>query len=439
MPAGMTMEEFLGHSTRGSRGQMLKGWSKSDGKILVWLSRKAKIHALWRHGFQKVVELKDKPPEIWGEKFPCFEEDEEILKNQNARDRDTKARKFPPQKCGYCRFLEDLYQEIVGGRMSWTEPVFQFQTPDKQKTMIMRAGGMLGFFGSPKLTDDEKLELREAGVFVKEAFKQVSKVKAEYLFCVVKDDDPKAGVQITIEPAGLGDKMRLEIKKQIKSRREKGDPYQNPYPFLWEYDDKAESFNDYYSVTPMIDERLSPEIAKLIDGPPPNVEGILKGQSKKMIRAALEEHCLIGIDWDDYFPPGEAEADSKDKDEAPGEISSQDDDGLDGSLASVGVGKAGAIEASSKKEAPADEDLVACDDCEKAMKATDPKCPHCGKAYEVEQAAPAEPPPPPALKKRSEAKKELAEKAAPAPAEKKPVQSKLPSAAFEGGNDDIPF
>jgi hypothetical protein len=441
---GMTMDEFLNHSTRGGRGQVLKSW-KDKGKILVWLSRKSRIHCLWRHQFMRVADLKDKPAEIWGDKFGCFETDEDVLRNQNFRDKDTKQRKHPPS-CGYCRFLEDLYQEIVGGKMSWTEPVFRFRTPDGRTERIMYAGGLLGFFGSPKLTDDEKGELRDKGIFVKEAWKQVSKPKAEYVFSVVDDSDVKSGVQIAVETSGLGDKMRRVLRDQLKSRREKGDPYQNPYPFLWEYDDKAESFNEAYGVIPMVEEKLTPEIAKLIDGPPPNLDHIVGGKSRTAVRAMLEEHCcLSGIDWTSYLPDEAAERDSKDKD-AP-EVGHLAEDEQDDSPE----------EAAAPEAPPASEpdDMVACDGCETPMPATAPKCLACGKVYEVEQAAPAipPPPPPPPLKKRSEAKRELAQKTFPIPtpppappptqsAQTAPATSPVSAglaAAFEGSDDEIPF
>jgi hypothetical protein len=416
--SGLSMEEFLGHRTSGGGAKVLKNW-KEDGKILVWLHQRAGIHCLWRHPFYRRVELKDKPPEIWPERFNCFEVDangnpnEEVLVNRYRRDKDTKARLFSPT-CGFCRFEEDLYQSWHRKELSWTDEVFRFRAG--QKTTTLHVGGVTGLFRNPKLTDDEKAEIANIGVFQKEAWKYDTRVKPEYLFCVAVGNDPKSGIQKAIQPQGLGDKMKIEIGKQIKARGPKGDPTRNPYPFLWEYSESG-SFDDAYTVTAMTEEKPSPEILALINSDPPDVSTFTRGQSKKLVRTALEQACVLDVDWDDYFPPGELE--QQPREEAPAEQQTR------------------TPEVKGPQE---DDDMCACDQCGEAMKASATKCPHCGKSYVVEAATPPKevplPPPPPPLKKRSEAMREK---------ERGEVQQKesagpgITPDMFGGDASDLPF
>lgn len=388
------MEEFLGYSVRGSRGQVMKSW-KDKKKVLVWLNRKSGIHCVWRHGFKKVVRLKDKAPDVWMEKFRCYEEDEDVLVNQNRRDRDTGLRLYPPT-CGYCRFLEDIRQEVQSKNVDWCTPVFRFDAGNKVE--VLHAGGIIGFFKSDKLTDEEKAEMAAVNVYQKTAFKEETRAKAEFIFCVVDDADPRSGVQMTIEPVGLGDKMKRAIGDQLKARREKGDPTKNPYPFLWEYFADA-SFDDAYSVVAMVEEVPSPEVARLIDGPGPDIAPIIRASPQAQVRAMLEEYDVMGIDWKGYFPDVPEVGEVKDPGAKAHEV-----------------------------RGPAADD-VACDECGKAMSAAATKCPSCGKAYEVEEAAakpPSMPAPPPP--KKAEAK-----------APESPPAKHAVSDAFGGGDDEIPF
>jgi len=215
--------------------------------------------------------------------------------------------------------------------------------------------------------------------------------------------------------------MKEEIAKQMKARKEKGDPIRNPYPFLWEYDEHA-NFSEMYSVTPMIEDAPSAEIQRLIDGPGPDVSHITRGQTRKMVRTLCEQYCVLDVGgWEQYFPPAE--------------------DDLDAAPAQGPVAQEGPVDGGSvTTNEPVEDDLVACDGCEKPMKATDTKCPHCGKTYEVEQAAAIPPPPPtPPLKKRSEAKAAQAAQASlptpPAP----PVGGGIDPSLFAGDGDEIPF
>lgn len=421
----MDMEQFLGHRTGGSRSSVLKNW-KDDGKILVWLNRNAGIHCLWRHPFYRRVDLKDKPPDVWSDRVRCFDSspdgrgNEEILVNRFRRDDTTDERLFPPT-CGFCRFLEDLRRAIRAGEVSWTDEVFVFRAG--QKRVAMHAGGLVGMFGSKDLSDEQKAEMASVGVYTKDAWKYDGRVKPEYLFVIANGNDPKAGLQSAIQPKALGDKMKVEIGKQIKARGAKGDPTQHPYPFLWEYSESG-SFDDAYTITAMTEEKPSPEILKLIEAPGPDLSQHTRGYSRKMVRTMLEQACVLDVGgWGQYFPDQPDEPEQQARPERTPEV---------------------------KGPAPED-DLCECDGCGKPMKVTAPKCPSCGKSYEVE-GAPKELPPPPApppLRKRSETKKEQAasQGVAPNPGVAQPAQQQqsLPgpgdafAGAFEGGNDDLPF
>ena len=122
------------------------------------------------------------------------------------------------------------------------------------------------------------------------------------MFCVVDNDHVSDGVQVTIEPAGLGDAVKDVFAARKKSKGVTAGNYAvNPYAINWEHNEKAADFGDRYKATAM-DFPLTPEVSALIRGPIPDTSRYTRHFNVRTMRATLERHCLIkGLPWDWIF------------------------------------------------------------------------------------------------------------------------------------------
>lgn len=421
----MSIKDFLGHQAQAPRGAFLKNW-KDKGSVTTWLHRNADILGLWRHQFPRLVPLEDKQTgakrvEVWGHSYNCHET-EDLLKIQFRRDPKDNSRVAPPEVCGFCKMLEHIYQGIDNGSIDWTQEVFRFEGAGNKNNpsgvVTLHAGGLVGAYNG-NLTEEEKAELRAHKIFPSEAWKEKAQASLNYLFCVVDDSAPSAGVQVAIETSLLGDKVKTVIKDQLISRgEEEGDPSVNPYAIQWQHHPKESEFQKKYHAVALLKTQLTPEIDKLISGPPPDTDNLQEKFNAQSMRAIMEKHCLIDLPWDQFF--GKSDGTTKPTVATPS---------VPGRKATSAV----PVTAPKPKAAPTPEvEMVACDECGKEMPITASVCHHCGATYDVDPVAP-EPPPPPVkvLPKRSAAAKKT-----PAP-----VAPPVAPSADEGdvNEDDIPF
>ncbi|NJL44348.1 MAG: hypothetical protein HC945_03480, partial [Nitrosarchaeum sp.] len=142
-----------------------------------------------------------------------------------------------------CRTWYIVEKLVDEGKLSWTDVVFKFEGDEEDLELL--AGGMCGMFQKDTLSKAQKKELREAGVRQDEAFRQNIQARAGFMFCVVDDANPGAGPVVATESKSLGQKMQLEIKKQMKRDPQRGDPTLHPYPFEWKYDKDAKIQDRY--------------------------------------------------------------------------------------------------------------------------------------------------------------------------------------------------
>lgn len=394
----MTLDEFLGHTTNAPKSAYLSGWrkrpppaGKTKPSVRVILHQHVGFEVLWRHQWKRMFEI-DGKMDVNFANLVCHEE-ERVIKAQHRRlDDDTRS--LPPQKCGMCKMIEWVRQRINDEEMAITEPLFRYVSDvDPSHNATLRAGGITGLFGGDKLTDDEKLEMRKHGIFKKDAFKEKALAQANYAFVVVEYDAPAEGVQIAVESALLGDKMKTAIFDRISSLgREEGDPLVNPVVFEWEYDpaDGIE-FQKKYAARVIQKLALTDQMKMLIDGEAPTeqLERLRRKFNPLQLRAELEEHALVKLPWDEFFGPVEA------SEESAGEAEEGDERiGVDAEI--------GEVSSSSQPQSiPVDageDEIVACDSCSKDILITDKKCKHCGHVYEAEPA----PVPPPKRLTRSE-------------------------------------
>ncbi len=411
-----SIDDFLNHkSGSGGGGSYLKRWKK-DGEIVVWLHTGFIPTAVWQHPFPKPVVTEDKDTgearrNVWGGAYTCHE-GEDVLKKQFFHNNDG-SREVAPRACGFCRTIEWFRLMVGSGKLHWCKPIFRFEATDPRDTRVVHAGGIFGAFGDRKMTEAQKAELAKYGISPKVAWNESAMAKGNYLFVVVNDADPGSGVQKTTETGLLGDKVKEVIRVAMSPDSlgpEKGDPMRSPYPLRWIYMEKEILPQKKYAARRVENKQLTPQIAKLIRGPMPEVGDVLDPFDPATLRAVLEQHCLIkGVPWDKIF---------------------------EGAAGRPAASRAPAQPPPPEPSAPADagdtgEEMFACDKCDKPMLASATTCPHCGERYDVETA----PAPPPPLAKRSAAARGPAASPPPPPTTTLPV----PDGNDDFSEDSIPF
>jgi len=377
----MGIDEFLDHKGAGSGGRGFLGNWKEEGRLDVWLHPAGRFAALWSHRWLRLV--KDRESELLilrGWRWKCMEK-ESILKKQKYRE-DDDSREFPPVVCPDCLLIEWMRIEVNEGRLAWTDEVFRFTPEDEsQEEVVLHAGGMTGQIGEAfkkkTITRDDKVELRRAAIRGDEVYKEEMAARLQYVFTVVKHDEPDEGCVIAIESQTIGDKTKKVIRdRQEDDGKEKGNPLKNPYGFRWVYDANKE-FSAKYDVKPMLSLTVSDGIQAAFDEAPPDIADIIAPGNVAEMRLSMESSWCgpkgVTPPWDEIFGPAEeavkgtpeAEA-ASDFNYGANEAADDDDQGDDDQ---------------GDAEGDDDDDLYACEVCKKGS--ADPnKCEHCGAEYD---------------------------------------------------------
>jgi hypothetical protein len=406
---GMSLTAFLGHRTSGGSGEYLEPW-RDKGSVRIWLHTTAAFHALWNHNWPIVKTIKDKQTKedrlmVFSSRFVCHDP-ETVTRKARFKDDDGR-REHAPVRCPMCLMLDWISAEIAAGRLDWCEPLFKFDGDDPEKCVTLFAGGMVGLFGKKDLSKDEKQEMRKAGVVVRDAWRQKAEVRCQYLFQVVDDADPSAGVVKALEAGDLGDKLKTELNKEIKKRGDKGNPGINPYPLLWEYDENEPQFGKKYAVTALSDDRPTKTILNLIRGPKLDLSKDIAPGNCIELRAAMETHAVYELPFDKFFeivereglmdeaaqakrnakptskPQTKPAARPAAKDEDDEE--EDEDDEPESEPPPKKVQTKPAATAQKKQTAPPPEDEEEggpCDFCGEHLSDDDLTCPHCGATFD---------------------------------------------------------
>ena len=311
----MSLEEFLQHRGNAPRGQFLDGW-KEKGFLHAWLHRKRPFASMWQHRLPvidiKEDELRQCKRVVTTRGFSCGEE-ESVLRDQYRRDKETGQRTSPPESCSICRMVEHVHQCVIRGELHWLAPIFDFDTGDPQRRVIIRASGMWNGYKPDRLNDSQKSEMEEAGISPKYGWKENCQAQLNYVLCIVDDDDLSKGVQIMKEGMALGDKVKLAIAKEMKRHPKNpsmGNPILHPYAFRFEYASEATPDKKYEAFR--VDLDLRPEVMTLItETAPPDLSMFTGSFSRATLRAQLESAALVELPWDELFPPEEDEEPKK--------------------------------------------------------------------------------------------------------------------------------
>jgi hypothetical protein len=307
----MDLNSFLGHTTSaGRKSNYLSGWKKR-GKIDTWLHTQAPILAIWRHGIPRIVErtdkeTKEKSVQVWSGNWPCWE-DEDVLKKQYRRDRDTGLRTHPPVICPVCKLLDYIRDAVEQGEIEIHDELFHFEGDDPDKAITLHAGGMYNGFNV--LEEDEKKALRSHGVNLRDAWKENGMAKASYAFAIVDNDNPQEGVQIAIETVSLGEQVQSVIGKAMLDADEEGNPMLNPYAIRWIYNATQSDPRKKYDAAKVGRIKLTDAIEELISSEPPTeaMEKLAKRLDPSELMERLQEaYCGpedFVIPFDELFAP----------------------------------------------------------------------------------------------------------------------------------------
>ncbi len=398
MPAKeLTMEEFLEYSGSESGGGSVLKW-KEDKEVDVLLHPKAPYYGVWSHSWYALVQDREtNADKIIFTRFNSYEDDS-VLKRARFRGDGKKEddahrypwhsepvnyygiRENPPVVCPFSLLVEWVREHIDGSvpadqQISWLDKIFDVDTASgDEHSQVIHAGGFTGMFGAKDLTKDELVALKKAGVRRDEAFKESGGARLQYVFCVVPYAKPSEGAVVCIEAEALGKKFKQHIKDL---RDDKRDPREQPVVFRWKFDEDKD-FSNKYSVAVRINDPITVEHREALaaDYPKDKLDRIVTDSNLVLLRRSFEQFWCHKVKppWDAIFAPAMERYKGK-----PCALAPEDQEGSDADDSSAGGDEAAA---GSDAAAPADED-VQCDNpvCGKAMKLSDPACPHCGAVY----------------------------------------------------------
>jgi len=363
------LDGFLNDTGRGGSAWLSK-W-KEAGKIVVWLHPKSSPVKVYAHSFIVEDEIKDdetgKKKKIL--RFPKFvgPDSPEVYDKQFFRNRDHGGPERAPDRDPFLILREWLRVKCEANELAHDDVVFEW-TDHKNSSII-------------KWTAGELSGLVKTG---KRNFNHTLTAKCEYILAVVDDAHPDKGTQIARESNLLGQRLREEIKNQIESDGDDGNPEINPYAFKWTFDGSV-AIASMYGVSRFNRAKLTDEIREVFAADPPDIAKYAEVHPDDMtkIRAAFEAAAQIDLPLDQIFSEDPAvrrailrgdvvKSGGTAGRRAPARETKTDDDEP-------------APRARKKVErAEPDAERIPCDECGHPMLPTEAKCPKCGAEYEVD-------------------------------------------------------
>lgn len=386
------LDGFLSDTGRGGSAWLSK-W-KEAGKIVVWLHTKSSPVKVYAHSFIVEDEIKDdetgKKKKIL--RFPKFvgPDSAEVYDKQFFRNRDHGGPERAPDRDPFLILREWLRVKCEAGELAHDDVVFEW-TDHKNSSII-------------KWTAGELSGLVKTG---KRNFNHTLAAKCEYILAVIDDAHPDKGAQIARESKLLGDKLREEIKNQIESDGDDGNPEVNPYAFKWTFDGNA-SVANMYGVSRFNRAKLTDEIRDALASDPPDIAKYAEVHPDDMtkIRAAFEAAAQIDLPLDQIFSEDPAvrrailrgdvvKSGGTAGRRAPERERQRETEAEPTPRTRKKVERADdadeepAPRTRKRKEEPKPEPKpepkrIPCDECGHPMLPTESKCPKCGAEYEVD-------------------------------------------------------
>lgn len=280
---------FTKHAKQsGFGGQWLNDW-KDDKKIVIWLHTRVPPAACWSHAFMLIDVVEDKenggsPKRIM--RYPRFvsPDPEPVHRNQFFR-RDDDVMRVPPDRDPFLLLREWLRRS---DHLGIEQPVFQWKNPKDNEVTTWVRGELSGLVKRARSNFGHSLD-----------------TKQEYIFVVVRNDDPGQGAFLARESQLLGRKVSEVItQQQGMLGDEGGDPLLNPYPFVWEANKKASSPMDMYKAYKHESAECTDEVWAAITSdefPDPAEFCTPRDGDMEKVRAAMEAAAQVDLPLDEIF------------------------------------------------------------------------------------------------------------------------------------------
>lgn len=315
-------------------GAYFSRWKKREPPVAdVWLSCTRKPVTFYRHNFPEIVSYEkdgESVTKTFTKPVNCYEDD--AVNDNRKRDKNTGKRLAPPRVCPICLLVEWVREQVLSGAWSpkthevegkvvpLTEeervgrslvtPLFAFDAKDDEEETVITAGGFVALY-SDKQPEEWTKAMKKAKLSPMDTWKENGLAKLNYLFCLVDNEDPGAGIQKAIEPNLLGDKVVDELARIRESKGAKGDVYQYPFALRLKHKPKEKQFDKKYDAFRLEDLELTDEVEALIRGPAPDISNDLALFDPKSVLARMQGHAQVkGIPWDEIFKPGIAHFES---------------------------------------------------------------------------------------------------------------------------------
>jgi len=453
------VDKFLSHRGSDSSGVNRLGNWKKEGSIDLWLHKERVPQPLWKHSFHRIEARENKETkriskEVWSFDFVCHES-ESVLKRQFRYEDDDITREVPPEVCPFCKAIHWVRTQVKKGKLDWKAPIFRFEGSDKEKNVVIHAGGWWNAYKEVERDTEEYDELSEAGIYIKNAWRENGIAKLNYVFTVLDNANIDEGLKVSTEPGLLGDKVKAVIRKAMEELGdEEGNPFVEPYCFRWKFNEKAQ-INEKYDALKLGRVSLTEKIESIISGKAPSIDQVTRKGDVDKLRALFEKHALIEMPLDDFFENAKNEegGDAEEEEEKPKRRSTRSSERSEEEEEKPARRKK--VEEEEEKparrkkveeEPPKKEKMIDCDDCGAPMKATDRKCKKCGAEYEIdeeEEAPKAEEPKPKKKPEREPGEDEDEDEEDEEPMPKKSAKKDAKKSARKGSDnpddDDDPF
>lgn len=386
---GLGLSEFLNfNKDKAARAYIGNEWKKA-GHLVIWLSTRAKMaYPTWHHPFHRLVTKEKDGKERQFLQFVRYASPDPAIihREQYFRFRDGEGPvdrlRRPPIADPFLLLREWL-------RFECKEPndaiVFEWINPDPDKNEIIRwRKGTLA-----------RLEEKN-----QRTWNQSIDTKLDYAFVVVDDSDPAKGPQIVRATKAIGEAMQKEIRKQVDSLGEKGNPQVHPYAFKWTYEKDA-AIKDMYDAYKYEAAELTEEIREAITNPEfpdPTSDCEPKVGDKARLRADMEAAAQIDLPWDKLFvsawqdkePEGGGGSDfefgENEREEKVPEVRTKGRQKEEAKPATPEGKTRRRKKEAPKPPPPPEPERIECETegCGEMLLPTQETCPKCGAEYEIE-------------------------------------------------------
>ncbi len=374
----------------GDGPKYLKLFGDDEKEHRVWIAPKAvsKIKNIWRVVWP-VLDREGKKVRLlrWNVMEPTDRLRKTFLYKMNFKE-DDGSFQHQPTVDPFAFLLQWVNQQIEGGTLGFTDPIFAWEPEEGDETAI-HAGGFVNGFSGSKIPDDRKALVAKAKIRGTEGYKESCVPKEETVLILVDDENPEDGPQICTIGRGFSKSFQeaIENRKKRFSKKEitEGKHELDKFPACWSITkDDSGPFPKYIVAESAGD--ITEELQAAFDADLPDTSKMYAPSNVAMLRDSMQTHWVheeIEPDWDEIFKRAEKAVEGTPAAEATTSFNY-----------GKNVKKEEETEENEESKTQPEEkkeeavDAPPCDACGKPIPLevfdSDPvKCPHCGAEYEL--------------------------------------------------------